>query len=183
MKKMMNAFDFKKELTIEDSDISFESILKDTKIPDSIIKTIRNSNMLLLPYEGNEYTETLFPEGTIEFLDYLQMSNEDSINADILADDETFCILQQHSAVIEIARIVVESGVLPIALSLLSNYIYDLLRKSHRSDANVKVDITSDDENGRIRFKYNGPASEMKTAMKQFQKVIGNQKQNEHKHK
>ena len=179
----MNAFDFKKEITIEDSEISFENVLKETNLPDYVMKTIRNSNILLLPYEGNECTERLFPEGTIEFLDYLQTANEDSVNADILADDDTFYILQQHSTVIEIAKIVVESGVLPIALSLISNYIYDLLKKTHRGDANVKVDITSDDENGRTRFKYNGPVSEMKTSMKQFQKVVRSQKQNEHKNK
>ena len=49
----MNAFDFKKEITIEDSEISFENVLKETNLPDYVMKTIRNSNILLLPYEGN----------------------------------------------------------------------------------------------------------------------------------
>ena len=160
------------QVIIEDTDITFEKIINDLNMPEGLAESIESANILLLPNKYDLFDEIAFPEGTIEFFDFIRESPDKDTQVEILADDETFQIMQLHSSAVELAHIILVSGVLPIALGLITNYIYDLLKKLNQNDVDVKVDIICEDKKGNKRLKYKGPASGLKAAFDEFNRVI-----------
>ena len=160
------------QVIIEDTNITFEKIMHDFNMPEGLAESIESANILLLPNKYDLFDEIALPDGTIEFLDFIRESPDKDTQVEILADDETFQIMQLHSSAVELAHIILVSGVLPIALGLITNYIYDLLKKLNQNDVDVKVDIICEDKKGNKRLKYKGPASGLKAAFDEFNRVI-----------
>ena len=83
-----------------------------------------------------------------------------------------FLYTKNCASAVELAQIILVSGVLPVVLGLITNYIYDLLKKRNQNDVDVKVDIICEDKNGNKRLKYEGPASGLKAAFNEFNRVV-----------
>lgn len=160
------------QVIIEDTDITFEKIINDLNMPEGLAESIESANILLLPNKYDLFDEIAFPEGTIEFFDFIRESPDKDTQVEILADDETFQLLQLHSSAVELAQIILVSGILPIALGLITNYMYDLLKKRNQNDVDVKVDIICEDKKGNKRLKYEGPVSGLKAAFDEFNRVV-----------
>lgn len=149
-------------IEIKDSELTFEKVFESPYAPND--PEIRNANLLLIPYQnfraGIDYCFTEYAE---EFLNYINQSGEEAIKADIAITDDKYLVLEMHSVLLDIGTIILVSGVVPIALNLLSNYIYDKIKKIHekKENVNVRVDIISQSENGVSKtIHYDGPASE-----------------------
>ena len=124
---------FDKVLTISDTDISFEQIYKKEYIPVEYIDDIKKANLLIIPHENfRDEGDILFPETTREFFDFIKETSAEDVIADITISDEDFQRIELHSAVVEVATIIVESVVFNIALNLIASFLYDLIKKYHR---------------------------------------------------
>lgn len=165
---------FSESISISESNITFEEIYNKPYCPKEYIEEIKKANILIIPNENIYQNENpLFPETTEDFLDFIKDSAEDGIVVDIAVSDDNFKYLELHSAaVIEIATIIVKMVCLPIALNLISSFIYNLISKYHRNaeDTNARFKIISEETSTKKSkiIEYNGPVSEIK----ELQKIV-----------
>ncbi len=156
------------ELKIIDSDVTFESIYSKSFIPREYLDEIKQANFLLIPNENiRENVGPTFPETTLEFLDYIRENKTDNVNLDIAISDENFQRLELHSAVVVIATFIVTSVILPIAINLVSSYLYDQAKKHNRSndDLCAEVNIIVQDGSTSKNINYKGPVSGIKETL------------------
>lgn len=128
-------------------------------------KKINTTDILILPYKYDD--NFYFSQESISFLKYCKNLNIDN-SLDILADDN-IQIRNLHSFDIWMPVIwVLSSFVLPIAITLTSNYIWDKI-KGRESD-NCQVDITFKVKDGETvkELHYKGDADSFK---EKFEKI------------
>ena len=164
-------------LNVTDSDVTFEKIYKKEYIPTEYLDDIKKANLLIIPNENfRDEGDVLFPETTREFLDFIREFQNDEIISDIAISDEDFKRIELHSAVIEVAPIIVQWVVLPIATSMMASFLYDLVKKYRRkpedTSAKVKI-ITEETETKKSKMiTYEGPVSGVKDALDQAAKDL-----------
>lgn len=164
-------------LNVTDSDVTFEKIYKKEYIPTEYLDDIKKANLLIIPNENfRDEGDVLFPETTREFLDFIREFPNDEIISDIAISDEDFKRIELHSAVIEVAPVIVQWVVLPIATSMIASFLYDLVKKYRRkpedTSAKVKI-ITEETETKRSKMiTYEGPVSGVKDALDQAAKDL-----------
>ena len=164
-------------LNVTDSDVTFEMIYKKEYIPTEYLDDIKKANLLIIPNENFRYEgDVLFPETTREFLDFIREFPKDEIISDIAISDEDFKRIELHSAVIEVAPVIVQWVVLPIATSMIASFLYELVKKYRRkpedTSAKVKI-ITEETETKKSKMiTYEGPVSGVKDALDQAAKDL-----------
>lgn len=164
-------------LNVTDSDVTFEKIYKKEYIPTEYLDDIKKANLLIIPNENFRYEgDVLFPETTREFLDFIREFPNDEIISDIAISDEDFKRIELHSAVIEVAPVIVQWVVLPIATSMIASFLYELVKKYRRkpedTSAKVKI-ITEETETKKSKMiTYEGPVSGVKDALDQAAKDL-----------
>lgn len=168
---------FGNTLKIVDTDLTFEKIYDKDYIPKEYMEEIKRANLLIIPNEGfRDSGDVLFPETTREFLDYIRDSSKDDIVADIAISDEDFQRIELHSAVIEVAKIIVQWAVLPIATGIISAFLYDLVKKYRRNpeDTSARVQIITEETKTKKSkmITYEGPVSGVKDALDQAVKDL-----------
>ena len=110
-----------KQLKITDSEINFNLIYEKPYVPQKYINDIKKANILLIPTENsNRYEHPIFPELTLEFLDYVKENTPDDIITDIAISDDDFNRLELHSTAVTVATFIVTSVILPIAIEVIS---------------------------------------------------------------
>ena len=164
-------------LNVTDSDVKFEKIYKKEYIPTEYLDDIKKANLLIIPNENfRDEGDVLFPETTREFFDFIREFPNDEIIADIAISDEDFKRIELHSAVIEVAPIIVQTIVLPIALNIISSFLYDLVKKYRRKpeDTSAKVQIITEETATKKSKKitYEGPVSGIKEVLDQAAKDL-----------
>lgn len=164
-------------LNVTDSDVTFEKIYKKEYIPTEYLDDIKKANLLIIPNENfRDEGDVLFPEITREFFDFIREFPNDEIIADIAISDEDFKRIELHSAVIEVAPIIVQTIVLPIALNIISSFLYDLVKKYRRKpeDTSAKVQIITEETATKKSKKitYEGPVSGIKEVLDQAAKDL-----------
>ena len=166
-----------KKVQIIDSDLPFEKIYEKKYIPSEYLDEIKKANLLIVPNENfRKKGDVLFPETTREFFEYIQDHPNDEIVADIAISDDNFQRIELHSAVIEVATIIVNVVVLPVAINMISNYLYDLIKKYHRKpeDTSARLKIISEETKTKKTkiISYEGPVSEVKETLEIATKEI-----------
>lgn len=166
-----------KKVQIIDSDLTFEKIYEKKYIPIEYLDEIKKANLLIVPNENfRKKGDVLFPETTREFFEYIQDHPNDEIVADIAISDDNFQRIELHSAVIEVATIIVNVVVLPVAINMISNYLYDLIKKYHRKpeDTSARLKIISEETKTKKTkiISYEGPVSEVKETLEIATKEI-----------
>ena len=170
-------------ISVEDSDITFESVYEKPYIPFEYIDDIKKANLLLLPEENfRQEGDILFPENTREFFEYIVGENNPSIKADITVSDEDFQRIELHSAEIDVATIIVNYVILPLAINLVSTFLYDQVKKfrRERKDTTAKVKIIVEDIKTKKSKKiyYKGPVEGINKVLKTSCKNLFNEDQN-----
>lgn len=164
-------------LKISDTDITFEQIYEKDYVPVEYLDEIKKANLLIIPNESfRDEGDILFPETTRDFFDFVRESSGGEIVADIAISDEDFQQIELHSAVIEVAQIIVQWVVLPVATNMVANFLCDLVKKYHRepenTSAKVKI-ITEETKTKKSKLiTYEGPVSGIKDALDQATKDI-----------
>lgn len=167
-----------KKVQIIDSDLTFEKIYEKKYIPSEYLDEIKKANLLIVPNENfrKKGDVLFFPETTREFFEYIQDHPNDEIVADIAISDDNFQRIELHSAVIEVATIIVNVVVLPVAINMISNYLYDLIKKYHRKpeDTSARLKIISEETKTKKTkiISYEGPVSEVKETLEIATKEI-----------
>lgn len=168
-------------LKISDTDITFEQIYGKDYVPAEYLDEIKKANLLIIPNESfRDEGDVLFPETTREFFDFIRESSGDEIVADIAISDEDFQRIELHSAVIEVATIIVQWVVLPVATSMIATFLCDLVKKYHRKpeDTAAKVKIITEETKAKRskQITYEGPVSGIKDALDQAAKDLFSEK-------
>lgn len=164
-------------IKISDTAISFEQIYNKEYIPKEYIEDIKKANLLIIPNENfRDEGDILFPETTREFYDYIRDNANDGIVADIAISDDDFKRIELHSAVFEVATIIVQYVILPVATSIVGSFLYELAKKHHRkpedTTAKVKI-ITEETKSKKCKIiTYEGPVSGIKEALDEAAKDI-----------
>lgn len=168
---------FDTKINVSDSEITFEKIYEKDYIPQEYIDDIKNANFLLIP--NNSYYEEgclLFPETTRDFFDFVREQKDERIIADIAISDEDFQCIELHSAIIEVAKVIVQWGVLPIVTSMIASFLYELVKKYHRNpeETSAKVQIITEETKTKKskQITYEGPVSGIKDALDQATKEL-----------
>lgn len=164
-------------LKVTDSDVTFEKIYKKEYIPTEYLDDIKKANLLIIPNENfRDEADVLFSETTREFFDFIREFPNDEIIADIAISDEDFKRIELHSAMVEVAPIIVQTIVLPIALNIISSFLYDLVKKYRRKpeDTYAKVQIITEETATKKSKKitYEGPVSGIKEVLDQAAKDL-----------
>lgn len=168
---------FDKAIKIVDTNITFEQIYKKDYVPTEYMEDIKKANLLIIPNESfRDIGDTLFPETTREFFDFVRESSGEEIIADIAISDEDFQRIELHSAAIQVATIIVELVMLPVAINIISSFLYDLVKKHHRKpeDTSAKVKIITEETKGKKSkmITYEGPVSGIKDTLDQAAKDL-----------
>ena len=174
---------FDKTVKIVDTDITFEHIYSKNYIPKEYMEDIKKANLLIIPDEGLWDTkDVFFPETTREFFEFIRDYSDKDVIADIAISDEDFQRVELHSAVIEVATIIVESAIFDIAIGIIASFLYDLVKKYRRTkeetSAKVKI-ITKETKTKKSKMiTYEGPVSGIKDALDQASKEIFSESKN-----
>lgn len=168
---------FDKVLKISDTDITFEQIYGKDYIPAEYLDDIKKANLLIIPNESShDEGDILFPETTREFLDFIRESSGGEIVADIAVSDENFQQIELHSAVIDIASIIVQFIIFPVAANIIADFLGDLVKKYRRKpdETFAKIKIIAEETRGKKNkmITYEGPVSGIKDALDQAAKDL-----------
>lgn len=167
------------KLNITDCSVSFESIYNADTTPQEYIEQIKEANVLLIP-DNNRYGEKSvhFPETTRELYHYFREKKTNGLITDIAISDSEFQMLELHADFIVIATMIVTDLVFPVVLGLITNFIYDKLKKEHKNPEKViaKFEIIVEDKKNRSNKKisYEGPSSEIQNVLEKANTILTN---------
>jgi len=149
------------------SNYPFEKYFIDYSITNETISKLKETDILVLPspFENSKY---YFAQETVGFVKYCRISNSD-IRADILADNNKIEIRALHSFDMWMPIIWVASNIiLPIAVGLVTNYIYEYIKGRENEDCTIKVTFIVKNEKGTKELSYDGNAKAFREA---FEKI------------
>ncbi len=148
-------------LEIRDSEYDFQNYFNEVNLPKDVQTRLDNSEMLIVPthYAKGEY---YFPNETVQFYKFCKQRNNDNI--EFLADDSTGIQTRiLHSFDIWMPIIFVASEILlPVAVGLVTNYIYDKMKGRESEKNNVKITFIVKDNYGTKELTYDGDAKSFK---------------------
>lgn len=175
---------FDTKLETSDTDITFEKIYKKEYIPTEYLDDIKKANFLILPNERfRDEKGIFFPETTRQLFEYIKEFSTEDIIADIAVSDNDFQQLELHSAVVEVATIIVQWVIIPVTTSIIASFLYDLIKKYHRSPdeitAKVKIIIEENKNKKSKMITYEGPVSGVKDSLEQATKNLFSEDQND----
>lgn len=155
------------DLVITESNLNFQDIYSKPYFPTKLEETLKKANFLLLPQEGfKNASNPVFPEQTMEFYKFVNNFESRELIGDICISDEDYIELELHADLITLASIIVTSGVLPIALNLISSYLdRKIQERGNKNDLKVKVCITVVNESKSKSISYEGDASKFKATL------------------
>lgn len=151
---------------ITDCDITIDSLKEKPFFPQEYYEEILSSNIILLPVENyNKVDYPVFPEKTDSFYEYLKENEPDGVSSSICIADDKYAELELHNDEITLATVLVLSVALPLTINLISNYLYDIMRK-RRIKLNVKIDIIVTKNKKSKKIKYQGAVEDFEKTLK-----------------
>jgi hypothetical protein len=126
-------------------------------------------NVLILPFKGlPNHEQPVFPAVTRDLFQYLTEHGKDKLDVEVATEDEEIEELVLHGDLIVLGILLVQQAIAPVALGLLTNYLYDKIKRKAGDPDNttVRCELIVEDENSSRSLKYDGPASG-------FEKLIG----------
>jgi hypothetical protein len=143
-----------------------------------------SNDFVILPYFQNKYGSLYFTPESYDFFEYTEQmpdrynigilqENDDIKNTelnecDFQKNDECLCFvfsLPDPSLVIYVASVTL----LPIAMDVVSSFIYDRLKGNKDKSGDIKVEFIMQDDNGMaVSFKYEGDPNNFSMAIREF---------------
>ena len=155
----------KDSFTVVENNFSFEDYFATKNVSENVKEKLFTSDIVAVPIKrsNNNY---YFAQETIDFIKYCRQ--HDSEHAyDVLADDVE--VLSLHSFDIWMPVLYIASNyLLPVALGLVSNYIWDKLKGREKEPANVDVTFIVEENGTKKTIHYSGDA---KTFQEKFEKI------------
>ncbi|MFY1112486.1 MAG: hypothetical protein AB3K77_12500 [Methanosarcinaceae archaeon] len=141
---------------------TFDSIICAYSEHPDIQNKISSYNALVISSSEFYSKDTCFPQGTIDFYQYLQRNSSADFKVGIAVIDDEYQELTQYSDTIVLATIIVQSIYFPVIINLISNYIYD---KCISKNNEVVSEILINKKDHTINYKYCGPAETYEKVM------------------
>ena len=136
---------------------SFDS---DPTLKDSL----QAASVIIVPTDLRpQYEGPVFPNTTREVFQHLQQGVGHRAVVEAAVRDEDYIVFEYRSdEIILPVLFIAYHGLLPLVISLLASYVYDLLKNpnSRKAEGTVKSELHVKDRNGKqLSFKYDGPAA------------------------
>jgi hypothetical protein len=130
---------------------------------------VEQASIVLVPDDGfREFTGPVFPQGTVDFFQFLREHAPRGADVAIAAEDATYKEVVLHSDIVRIATLFVEYVGAPVVLSLISAYLKDFLGSRLKSaDARAAIIVHRKDGSVEqtVRISYEGPAQNVEAAL------------------
>lgn len=151
-----------------DIDVIIASFNGDPELKDAL----HAATVLIVPTDlSPEYERPAFPNSTKDVYHLLREALGDRATVEALVCDDDYAEFAYHSEQLILPNLyIVDNVVLPLVISLLASYLFDLLktRGDQNDDHKVKSEIHFVDRNGtQLSFKYDGPAVTYEQVMMQ----------------
>ena len=160
-------------ITIKKSNITFDSVYKEEYVPKD--ENFRKANCLILPYKNfREGVDCCFSEYAQEVLQYLKENSDGKILMDIAATDENYQEIELHSLRLQVG-IFITNILLPFVVGLVSNYVYDKVKRLHRKESEVEVHveyICEMPDGSSKSLNYEGPADKLGEITKNLKQLM-----------
>lgn len=169
---MLHEINKKTKVEINDAKISFENVYQKDNLSPDLLENIKNADILLLPYDSFKGFSNCFPEQTYLFYSFLKKKavNEDLL-VDIATSDEEYKELELHADVINIAEILIQWTLFPVATGIIAAYLYDLAKqRKNKMNANIKISVEKKGKTKTISFE--GDIEEFERAMESIKENI-----------
>lgn len=137
---------------------SIDDYITKGRLPKESVEKIDSTNVLILPYQYDD--EFYFAEESINFCKYCRENNKD-YSFDILGDDVKVRSLNSFDIWMPIVY-VGENILLPIAISLISDYIFSKIQGREKEDCQVDVTIKIARDGETKDIHYKGDANTFK---------------------
>ena len=160
-------------ITIKKSNITFDSVYKEEYVPKD--ENFRKANCLILPYKNfREGVDCCFSEYAQEVLQYLKENSDGKILMDIAATDENYQEIELHSLRLQVGIFITTNILLPF-VGLVSNYVYDKVKRLHRKESEVEVHveyICEMPDGSSKSLNYEGPADKLGEITKNLKQLM-----------
>jgi len=129
------------ELTIIDTNETFESWLNKDFITEDLRKLLSNASILIVPFENLRDTPNplLFPIGTEDILRYFKEKLPQGQIIDICITDEDYQEFAFYSDYKRLGNFIVKSFVIAAFVNILSAYVYDKFIKEDDSKPQIQI--------------------------------------------
>ncbi len=145
----------------------FEEYFHASNITDEVKKILDISDIVVLPQKYN-INEFYFAQESVNFIKYCRKNNQ-KLKTDILANENGIPIRALHSFDIWMPIIWIASYIiLPTAIGLVTNYIYEKMKGREHEDVSVKVSFVVKSGDQLKELHYDGDA---KTFKETFEKI------------
>jgi hypothetical protein len=119
--------------------------------------------VLLVPLAGHAgYEAPVFPQGTLEVLQFLQDGLPSDVQVDITVEDADYEELTLHAAAIIIPTLLLKAWAGGIVLNIISSYLYDLLKDAAaRCETRTRARLLVETSTRTLSLEYDGPAEQL----------------------
>lgn len=127
------------------------------------------ADLLLVPLPGHgDYLMPVFPQGTMEVLQFLQEKLPEGMHADIAVEDEAYEELTLHAAEIILPTLLTNPLLVGLAINLVSSYLYDLLKDTKaQRETRVRARVLVEDDQRTVAIDYDGPVEQFSELTRQ----------------
>ena len=166
----------KSTLAVENTEESIQTWASRPYITNAVREHLLQANVLIVPNEGYGDRADLvyFPVGTERLLGSLREAAQEGLSVDICIEEEDYKELSLRADLMIIASFVVESFIVPVAVSLVAEYIK---RRVEGREKEVEVRsklVVNDSATGRsVKLSYEGPATEYRDVMVKALQELG----------
>ena len=129
------------ELTISNTNDTFENWLEKEFVSDDLKNTLSNASILIVPFENLRDTPNplLFPIGTENILKYFKDNLPQEQIIDICISDELYQEFAFYSDYKRLGNFVVKAVAVPVFAGILSAYVYDKYIKEDNSKPQIEI--------------------------------------------
>ncbi|OES45384.1 hypothetical protein [Domibacillus iocasae] len=153
------------KLTIEETDITFDTIYSKPYFPNEYEQEIKQANLLLIPYPSfRDFDKPVFPEETQRFLDFLKEQQNESLKPDIVISDDEYRELELHADLVTLPLLILDKVVVPLVVGLITSYIYEK-KRVRKTELKLKVTMTVVDGEKSKTLSYEGDADQFENTV------------------
>ena len=131
---------------------------------------VERAGIVIVPDEGfRDYAGPVFPQGTVDFLQFLREHAPHGTEVAIAAEDTDYKEVVLHSDIVRLATLFVEYVAAPVVMSLIAAYLKDFLgSRFGRAEARTAIVVHRKDGavEQTVRISYEGPAQNVEQALK-----------------
>ncbi|MFH1374044.1 MAG: hypothetical protein ABII79_09635 [bacterium] len=157
-----------RNIEVENTEETLDFWLKYLDIERSTAESIRQAQVVLLPFKSHgDLDIPFFPESTEAFLEYLKRNLEPDKSVDICTTDADYKELALHHDVVTLPVLFLTIVVAPTVVNVVSRYISEKILRTKKLRM-VKVSLTVQDHTGTFKqITYEGSGDEFEGIVSQ----------------